>query len=56
MSTPRVRATMTIEKTTPTTVITAAAMAMRTWRPASAPPLLSHGESTIRRSWTDRSS
>ncbi len=35
----RVRARMVIEKTTPITVMTAAAMAMSTWRPASALPV-----------------
>lgn len=34
----RVRARMVMEKTTPTTVITAAAIAMSTWRAASALP------------------
>ena len=31
-----------MEKTTPTTVITAAAIAMRIWRPASALPMCTH--------------
>ena len=37
----RVRARMVMENTTPTTVMTAAAMAMSTWRPASALPVWS---------------
>ena len=39
----RVRARIVMEKTTPTTVMTAAAMAMSTWRPASAFPVRTHG-------------
>ena len=38
----RVSARIVIENTTPTTVITAAAMAMSTWRPASALPVRIH--------------
>ena len=36
------RATIVIEKTSPTTVMTAAAMPIRIWRAASAEPLFTH--------------
>ncbi len=35
-------ARMVIEKTTPATVITAAAIPIRTWRAASEPPAIAH--------------
>ena len=38
----RVRATITIENTTPTTVMMAAAIAVRICRAASADPLIAH--------------
>src|SRR5690349_9121007 len=38
----RVKVTRMIEKTTPTTVMTAAAIAVRIWRAASALPLITH--------------
>ena len=44
---PSVRATIVIEKTKPTTVITAAAIPMRIWRAASAEPLLTQLGSVI---------
>jgi len=39
----RVSVTRMMEKTTPITVMTAAAIAVRIWRAASAVPLITHG-------------
>src|ERR1700722_19621713 len=45
-----VSVTIVIEKTTPTTVITAAARLVRIWRAASAEPKISH-DGSVRERW-----
>ena len=46
----RVSATITIEKTTPTTVMMAAAMVVRICRAASAEPLITH-DGSMKEPW-----
>jgi hypothetical protein len=51
-----VRATIVIEKTTPTTVITAAAIVVRIWRAPSAPGWITHEGNVKSPPWAARSS